>query len=201
MAACVWCVFVCSSRCALPLAPSPRSGRRRSKRRRGFQLRSRKLLGTARPSSEPIRKARARLERGSVTRAMEKKKDRESSRRRRRRRRRGGERGRSTRVEVPRARPASHPPQAVPPFCPRSPESPEAGACLEREKRRQKTGGGSCSGLGPSGAPLSLPSAMAPPTTFVVPVVALHSASRCLRCGALTINQLAFPLGGSIDRS
>ena len=42
---------------------------------------------------------------------------------------------------------------------------------------------------------------MAPPTTFVVPVVALHSASRCLRCGALTINQLAFPLGGSIDRS
>ena len=144
MAACVWCVFVCSSyasRCALPLAPSPRSGRRRSKRRRGFQLRSRKLLGTARPSSEPIRKARARLERGSVTRAMEKKKKKSSRRRRRRRRRRGGERGRSTRVEVPRARPASHPPQAVPPFCPRSPESPEAGACLEREKRRQKTGG------------------------------------------------------------
>ena len=115
----------------------------------------------------------------------------------------GGARVLGTRVEVPRARPASHPPRAVPPSVQGLLRSPprQAPESLSREKKEDRGQGGSCSGLGPSGAPLSLPSAMAPPTTFVVPVVALHSASRCLRCGALTINQLAFPLGGSIDRS
>ena len=143
MAACVCACSSYASRCALLLAPSPRSGRRRSKRRRGFQLRSRKLLGTARPSSEPIRKARERLERGSVTRAKEKKKkierardddddDDEAG---------SGDGARGSRYRARGLRPIH--PKRSPPSVQGLLRSPprEAGACLEREKRRQKTGG------------------------------------------------------------
>ena len=146
------------------------------------------------PSSETDERGE-RGERGvSHTRGWKSKRVRDDDkRRRRRRRRRSGERRRSTRPrdEGRGTAPAfSQPPQAVP-----------LGLSLsrKREKKEEDRVRAQDSVL----------------RCAALPCVRHDHAHgrrrprrrraklgpRCLRCGALTINQLAFPLGGSIDRS